>query len=265
MLVYTCVQICFQSVDTLCIQYRTIMNITNEKDLLQALQPFHTEQYSWSQISENSPFYSLRKAAVLIPLFIKSGEVYVWLTERSRNLRHDGGDVAFPGGMKDPEDSNERSTCLRESTEEIGLESHQVEFACQLLPRINRRLIFITPVIGVVRTDFLPCINETEVESAFYLPLQRFLSSRGHSSSSYTLRGITSPVHFFQDTIEGKNYTTWGLTAAMCVETAITVYKTEPEFEWTYQSENTVDNPFCTQLRYLQEYESTFKVHKSRL
>src|SRR6516225_4507033 len=44
---------------------------------------------------------SIRPAAVLIPLFEEDGEVRVFLTRRSSNLRAHTGEVAFPGGRID--------------------------------------------------------------------------------------------------------------------------------------------------------------------
>ena len=56
------------------------MSWTKER-LRQRLQDFHSTEYAWSQL-EGTVLAANRKAAVLIPLVIKSGVLHVWLTLR---------------------------------------------------------------------------------------------------------------------------------------------------------------------------------------
>lgn len=61
-------------------------------------------------------------AAVLVPLYVdRHGELRVVLTKRRSNLRRHAGEVSFPGGRQDEQDSNLQDTALREAEEEIGL------------------------------------------------------------------------------------------------------------------------------------------------
>lgn len=231
------------------------MNSKIENQILERLTPFHNEDYAWRSL-KHPGLNRFRKAAILIPLFIKGGEAYVWLTKRANHLRNDGGDVAFPGGMKDATDRDEIHTCLRESEEEIGLKGEHIDkTVAQLLPRVNRRRLLITPVIALVNPNFTPVINEAEVETAFALPLKRFLSNENHTSNLYSSRDVTWVIHFFKDMFEGKEITTWGLTAAMCVEIAVCVYRSNPSFVWSSEGDgNTVENPFHLQQVYLERF-----------
>lgn len=179
---------------------------------------------------------------------------YIIYVCRASTLRHDGGDIAFPGGMKDLGDIDEAATCLREAEEEIGLQKHQVMILAQLLPRINRRQILITPLIGLVQSSFTPSVNPSEVEEAFCLPLERFLSKHNYSSSSYDFYGIMWYIHFFTDTINEKTFVTWGLTATMCVETAIAVLKRVPEFKWDSTGLNSIQNPYAVQTKFIRKF-----------
>lgn len=63
------------------------------------------------------------RSAVLLGLFNhpRTGAIHVLLTERSAQLRSHAGDVALPGGKRDPEDTSDVVTALREAEEEIGL------------------------------------------------------------------------------------------------------------------------------------------------
>ena len=155
--------------------------------------------------------------------------------------------------MKDTEDRDEVATCLREAEEEIGLPGHQVQVLARLLPSINRRQILVSPIVGLVTDpDFSPTVNPDEVEAAFLLPLDRFLSDRDHTAHMYSNHGISWTIHFFEDLVGERLFRTWGLTASMCVNLAVAVLRQEPDFSW--DDGNTVDNPYATQAVYLQKY-----------
>ncbi len=66
------------------------------------------------------------EAAVLVPI-TRSDEPEVVLTLRASGLSTHGGEVAFPGGRRDPEDPDLVRTALREAEEEIGLPPGLVE------------------------------------------------------------------------------------------------------------------------------------------
>ena len=60
------------------------------------------------------------EAAVLMPI-TRSETPELVLTLRASGLSTHGGEVAFPGGRRDPEDRHLIHTALREAEEEIGL------------------------------------------------------------------------------------------------------------------------------------------------
>ena len=66
------------------------------------------------------------EAAVLLPV-TRSSEPELILTLRASGLSTHGGEVAFPGGRRDPEDPDLVFTALREAEEEIGLPPGLVE------------------------------------------------------------------------------------------------------------------------------------------
>lgn len=53
-------------------------------------------------------------------------------------LKHNAGEVCFPGGKSDPTDQDEVHTALREAEEEIGLPRQAVEVVCSLCPVLNK-------------------------------------------------------------------------------------------------------------------------------
>src|SRR5690606_36354253 len=68
-----------------------------------------------------------RASAVLAPLYEHEGELYVILTRRTWALRSHSGEVSFPGGRHDDGDPDLWETALRESREEIGLDTSVAE------------------------------------------------------------------------------------------------------------------------------------------
>ena len=77
-------------------------------------------------------FIMLREAAVLVPVYRRpDGELVVVLVRRARGGVH-GGQLALPGGQRDPGDVDLAATALREAEEEIGLAGDRVELLAAL-------------------------------------------------------------------------------------------------------------------------------------
>lgn len=84
----------------------------------------------------------------------RSDEPELVLTLRASGLSTHGGEVAFPGGRRDPEDPDLIFTALREAEEEIGLPPGLVEVIGPLSPLISLHGIRVTPYVGVI-PDFV--------------------------------------------------------------------------------------------------------------
>lgn len=173
-----------------------------------------------------------KRASVLVPLILcQNGVVEILLTVRAAHLRTDAGDVAFPGGKQDDEDTDETMTALREAWEEIGLHSVDVEVVSQLPPMISRAGYFITPITGFIPETFEPNINPNEVDDVFRVPLIDFLLHDHHKSQQMPNKGRFARLHFFEHTINGKKFMTYGLTAYLCILAACIVYQRAPDFD----------------------------------
>jgi 8-oxo-dGTP pyrophosphatase MutT (NUDIX family) len=74
----------------------------------------------------------MREAAVLVPVYrAQDGELVVVLVQRGEGGAH-GGQLALPGGQRDPGDVDLAATALREAEEEIGLAGDRVELLTAL-------------------------------------------------------------------------------------------------------------------------------------
>ena len=153
------------------------------------------------------------EAAVLLPI-TRNAEPELVLTLRASGLSTHGGEVAFPGGRRDPEDPDLIFTALREAQEEIGLPPGLVEVIGPLSPLISKHGIRVTPYVGVI-PDFVEYTpNDGEIAAVFSVPLDFFRQdAREHTHRiDYQGRSWYVPSYRFGE------YKIWGLTAIMIVE-----------------------------------------------
>jgi 8-oxo-dGTP pyrophosphatase MutT (NUDIX family) len=77
-------------------------------------------------------FATMREAAVLVPVYrVQDRELVVVLVRRGEGGIY-GGQLALPGGQRDPGDVDLAATALREAEEELGLTSDRVELLAAL-------------------------------------------------------------------------------------------------------------------------------------
>ncbi|XP_066505679.1 peroxisomal coenzyme A diphosphatase NUDT7 [Hoplias malabaricus] len=208
-----------------------------------ALKEKITERLKKFTFVEESPrLPALQKASVLIPLFVREEKVYVLLTLRSVELRHNAGEVCFPGGKSDRNDRDEIHTALREAEEEIGLPPDGVEVVCRLSPVLNQRGLLVTPVVGFISESFQACPNPAEVSDVFSVPLDLFLKDVHHSA--YPISNTSTMTHCFNltDPLTKKVYQIWGLTAILNILLAVLVFGRKPDFEVEFNVDKAIVN-----------------------
>lgn len=87
-------------------------------------------------------------SAVLVPLYVAAGELWVLLTRRTDSLPQHAGQYAFPGGVRTEGDEDEVATALRETHEELGIEPSLVVVLGQLSDVWTPTGFLISPVVG---------------------------------------------------------------------------------------------------------------------
>jgi 8-oxo-dGTP pyrophosphatase MutT (NUDIX family) len=127
------------------------------------------------QLSTNDPpatSVAERQAAVLVLLTDTTQGPKVTLLQRSNALRDHPGEIAFPGGSREPTDRDPAATALREAAEEIGLEPAGVD-PLITLPRlhIGASGFDVTAVVAIWREPGPTRIDPTETHRVFDIAL----------------------------------------------------------------------------------------------
>ncbi len=159
------------------------------------------------------PILPLKPAAVLVPLIDRPDELTVLFTQRTSHLAHHAGQVSFPGGHIEPDDSGPAETALRETEEEVGIERRHVDLVGHLDTYVTRTGFVVAPIVGVVSPPFTLRPDPHEVAEVFEVPLGFLLDRQNHHRCSAEFEGVSR--HFWAMPYGG--YYIWGATAGMVV------------------------------------------------
>lgn len=166
-------------------------------------------------------------AAVLVPLVLRPQGLSVLLTERTANLSNHSGQVAFPGGRIDAGDADAVHAALRETREEVGLDSGFVDVLGQLPAYVTGTQFIVTPVVALVHTGFALQANPHEVAQAFEVPLAFLMDPAHHHRHrfewdggvrewfSMPYREPAAPADRAGAATPGAEHFIWGATAGM--------------------------------------------------
>jgi 8-oxo-dGTP pyrophosphatase MutT (NUDIX family) len=152
-------------------------------------------------------------AAVLVPLYLRDGDLHAVFTRRRDDMRRHPGEISFPGGRQDEDESDLRDTALRESEEEIGLHPDEVELigALQPTPTIATNYA-VYPFVGLIEPGQTWLPAEAEVAEVLELSLRDLRA--GYDRRRMIRRGVP----FRTDTyVVGENLV-WGATARMLAD-----------------------------------------------
>lgn len=158
---------------------------------------------------------SLNCAAVLVPL-VKDEHSNQWeviFTRRAEQLKHHAGQISFPGGRYEEQDSDLSVTAMRETYEEIGIAADKIELIGRLPQQQTISRYNVTPFIGVISPDYRLNIDHNEVAEVFSLPLNYLIEQDNQKKIRQSYKGHEYDYY----SIEYKQYNIWGLTAQILV------------------------------------------------
>lgn len=166
------------------------------------------------------------QAAVLVALTDETVPRVI-LGRRAQHLRLHPGEIAFPGGKREPEDESRWGTAVREAHEEIGLEPVLVRPLGEMPALLTRSDFQVHPCVAAVPSQFDMVVDPTEMESAFLVPLEDFSRKQNYRLEKMTYRGGTRMVPHYQ---MGKD-NIWGVTATVLVQLVNLAFDAELNLE----------------------------------
>ncbi|MDX6724866.1 MAG: hypothetical protein QOD73_3270 [Solirubrobacteraceae bacterium] len=152
-------------------------------------------------------------AAVLVPLYLSGGALHAVFTKRRDDLRRHGGEISFPGGRQDEDESDLRMTALREAEEEIGLAPGDVELIGALQPTATIATDYaVYPFVGLIEPGRSWRPSAAEVAAVLELPLERLRT--GYERRRLVRRGVP----FRTDVYVVDDDLIWGATARIVAD-----------------------------------------------
>lgn len=165
-------------------------------------------------------------AAVLIAI-TDEAQPKVLLTRRSAYLNRHAGEVSFPGGKRDPQDTSNIVVALREAQEETALNPFDVELIGDLPMQKSRNGMLVKPIVGLIPPEVQLSAQPTEIDRIFFASLKNLMEA---PPVPYEVRYAHQSLYFPSMRVE--NEIVWGLTARMLV--ALFQYGLDYQKEWPF-------------------------------
>ncbi|MFP3852978.1 MAG: NUDIX hydrolase [Anaerolineales bacterium] len=156
-------------------------------------------------------------AAVLVPFYQENDRWHLLFTRRTDTVNSHQGQVSFPGGAIENQDSNPKEAALREAREEIGLPLERTNVIGQMDPLLTVTQFHVTPIVAEIPWPFELNLSVIEVAHAFGVPLDWLLDPANVRSEMRESAMIGKPVevHYFEP-FDGEQI--WGVTARITLD-----------------------------------------------
>ena len=176
--------------------------------------------------------FAQRSAVAIITRQGKHGEEILFIERATRAGDPWSGHIAFPGGKSQESDTSIRTTAIRETEEEIGLDlTTQAYFIGRSPDLITRRHNALKPMIvtpyrfQITDPDYVMTPNH-EVASTMWIPVI-FLRNKNNQSAltwaplpNFPSLSLELPCFYYKEYLkEGdKKHCIWGLTYQMLID-----------------------------------------------
>jgi 8-oxo-dGTP pyrophosphatase MutT (NUDIX family) len=154
----------------------------------------------------------LRRAGVLVPLFVREAALWILFTRRTESVEHHRGQISFPGGAEEPGDETLWHTALRESEEELGIRPGDALALGRLSPLVTVTNFYVEPFVAAIPQPYVFRPAEAEIAEVLEVPLAALLDPAALERRA--LPGREEPVLFYH---YGEKVI-WGATARMVEE-----------------------------------------------
>lgn len=165
----------------------------------------------WERRSK-APVAGNRRAAVLVPLFVRDGGLWTVFTVRTDSVEHHRGQISFPGGAEEPEDRTLFHTALRESEEELGIRPEDALPLGRLSAIVTVTNFYVEPFVVAIPQPYAFEPQETEIAEVVEVPVAALLLPGVLEERPFA--GREEPVLFYHY----GDHVIWGATARILRE-----------------------------------------------
>ncbi len=158
---------------------------------------------------------SFKCAAVLMPI-VKNADKKRWeviFTRRADHLKHHPGQVSFPGGGFEQQDSSLADTAIRETFEEIGIAPYHINLLGSLPQLETVSQYNVMPFVGIVNSSYQLKIDANEVAEVFKVPFDYLTAPQNQKRVKQTIDGTEYSFYV----IDYQQYNIWGATSKIIV------------------------------------------------
>ncbi len=153
-------------------------------------------------------------AAVLILLYPEKEKWHFFLTKRTKTVEHHKGQISLPGGMLE-EGESYREAAVRETFEEIGVESKEINIIGSLTPlHIPVSGFKIFPFVGWIKEKPKLKLQSNEVSKVLSPTIDNLLDKTKRREKYSLILGKKAKIPFF----DLNNEMVWGATSMILSE-----------------------------------------------
>jgi 8-oxo-dGTP pyrophosphatase MutT (NUDIX family) len=158
-----------------------------------------------------------KESAVAVILYLERDTIYGIVTQRNEYNGQHSGQISFPGGKKDENDLDLRATALRESFEEIGVNTAYLEFVGELTPvYIPVSNFKMSPFLFYCQSRPQTSPDPREVAEIIHFEIQQLLNENNVGTTEIKLPDGTIRKEIPCFHLENK--VIWGATAIVLNE-----------------------------------------------
>lgn len=157
-----------------------------------------------------------RKAGVCFLLYQKNEDWYTVLIQRTTYKGVHSGQMAFPGGTYEEEDTDLTATALRETEEEIGIKTTEINVLGKLSPiYIPPSQMYVEPLLAFWTGQSAFQKEEKEVAKIIEVSVKDLIDPTIRKKKPIEVgKGLLLNTPYF----DVYDHTVWGATAAMISE-----------------------------------------------
>jgi 8-oxo-dGTP pyrophosphatase MutT (NUDIX family) len=117
----------------------------------------------------------LRRAGVLVPLFVREARLWILLTRRTESVEHHRGQISFPGGTEEAGDENLFATAVRETGEELAVAASDIVALGTLSPIVTVTNFYVEPYVAAVPQPYVWQPAEAEIAEVIEAPIAELM------------------------------------------------------------------------------------------